>query len=188
MDSCFLATPFDGWNGYNTSIVHAVEPLAAEQLTWRPCAAQRSVGELVRHIAIGRLQWFMRMNAPKSANLVATINDWVTDGDGNRHIIEEAIPIAASAAELVHWLDATWQMIDATLHQWTVEDLAESYRHKFRDATYAVSRQWTIFRILAHDLHHGGQLSIMLGQQGIEAFELTGLGGHIVEPPLADDE
>ena len=48
---------------------------------------------------------------------------------------------------------------------------------------YLVSRQWTVWRILSHDMHHGGQIAMMLAIQGIEAPELRTLGGHIVEPP-----
>jgi uncharacterized damage-inducible protein DinB len=77
-------------------------------------------------------------------------------------------------------------MIEATLDQWTVADLATTYRHTWNGDTYAVSRQWTIWRILSHDIHHGGQLSLMLGMQGIEHFELGDLFGHITLPPLAD--
>lgn len=181
-----LAAVFDGWNGYQTSLVHAVEPLTAAQLAWRPSESHRSVGELVRHIAVGRLQWFMRMDAPESAELAAPIEKWFIDGDGNRYIVEEALSIADNAGELVRWLSATWGMVEATLQRWSVADLSRSYRHKFRGTTYDVSRQWTLFRILAHDLHHGGQLTILLGMQGIDAFELIGLGGHIVEPPHAE--
>ena len=36
-------------------------------------------------------------------------------------------------------------------------------------------------RILSHDSHHGGQIAMMLAIQGIEAFELRAMGGHIVE-------
>jgi hypothetical protein len=38
---------------------------------------------------------------------------------------------------------------------------------------------------MAHDIHHGGQIARMLACQGVEAFELRWLGGHIVLPPLA---
>ena len=34
--------------------------------------------------------------------------------------------------------------------------------------------------------HHGGQIALMLGMQGIEVFELGDLFGHITLPPLAD--
>ena len=45
-----------------------------------------------------------------------------------------------------------------------------------------------LWRILAHDIHHGGELALMLGAQGVEIFELGGLGGHINSPPLADPQ
>jgi len=76
-------------------------------------------------------------------------------------------------------------MIDRTLKTWTVEDLKRTYRHTWRGTIYAVTNQWTIWRIMAHDIHHGGQLVVVLRMQGIEPFELGDLGGHIVEPKLA---
>ena len=76
-------------------------------------------------------------------------------------------------------------MVEATLNAWTVGDLTETYRHTYWGKAYEVSRQWTLWRIMAHDIHHGGQLTILLGMQGIEALELIALGGHIIEPPLA---
>jgi uncharacterized damage-inducible protein DinB len=179
-----LAFVLDGWNGYNTSLAKAIAPLTPEQLAYRS-ADFRSVGELARHIALGRLNWFVRMDAPGSAELAKQIPEWVEDGEGNRHIVEEKVVGAVDAAELVRWLNLSWDMVQTTLSKWTVDDLAEAYLHKFRGTVYAVTRQWTTFRMLAHDIHHGGQLSILLGEQGIEAFELIGLGGHIVEPPVA---
>jgi hypothetical protein len=35
---------------------------------------------------------------------------------------------------------------------------------------------------MSHDVHHGGQLAMMLAMQGVDAFELRALGGHIIEP------
>jgi hypothetical protein len=53
---------------------------------------------------------------------------------------------------------------------------------------FAVTRQWTIWRIMSHDLHHGGELSILLGMQGIDIPDLGDQGGHLtelreIEPP-----
>lgn len=180
-----LSQVLEGWNGYNESIINAIQPLTAEQLAWRPQEGFLSVGELARHISLGRLSWFMRMDAPGSAALVELIDVWEDDSDGNRDIVEAAVAIAGNAAELVRWLERSWQMIDQTLSAWTVDDLSVSYRHVWNGQTWAPTRQWTIWRILSHDLHHGGELSLMLGLQGIEAFELSGLFGHIILPPPA---
>lgn len=185
-DNASLADVYDGWAGHQTSLVHAVAPLTPEQLRWRPAAGLNAVGELARHIALGRLSWFARMDAPGSAALAGRIDAWEQDEDGNRHVVDSALPIAESAADLVRWLEATWQMIEATLETWDVSDLSKTYRHTWNGTVYAVSRQWTIWRILTHDVHHGGQLSLMLGMQGIEAFELGDLFGHVTLPPLAD--
>jgi uncharacterized damage-inducible protein DinB len=183
-DTNSLMAVYEGWDGYRQSIIKAVEPLTAEQLAWRPAAHLRSVGELVRHIALAPIDWFLRMDAPGSHELAGQIEAWEEDPQGNRYVIEDAIPITGQTAELVRWLEATWQMIEQTLTAWTVADLQKTYRHVWRGNTYAVSRQWTVWRMMAHDIHHGGELAVMLGTQGIEIFELGDLGGHIIEPPL----
>ncbi len=181
-----LAGVYHGWSGHQTSLVRALAPLSPEQLRWRPAADLRSVGEVARHVSMGRITWFARMDAPGSAELAGRIDAWEEDADGERHVVESAMPIAESADDLVHWLELTWQMIETTLETWDVSDLSKTYRHTWNGDVYAVSRQWTIWRILTHDVHHGGQLSLMLGIQGIEAFELGDLFGHITLPPLAD--
>jgi uncharacterized damage-inducible protein DinB len=180
-----LAQIYDGWNGYQTSLVNAIAPLTREQLAWRPAPKLRSLGELVRHVSLGRITWFRRMDAPGSAAVSGHIKQWYQDSDQNQHVVEEAIDITEDAAQQVTWLQLTWQMIDQTLASWTTVDLATTYRHQWNNDLYNVPYQWTIWRIMAHDIHHGGEISLMLGMQGIEAFELSALGGHIVLPPLA---
>jgi uncharacterized damage-inducible protein DinB len=177
-----LSTILDGWQGYQQSMVNAVKPLTPDQLRWRPAENFNSVGELVRHISLGRIEWFMRMSAPGSEELASQVLEWEEDEDGNRHIVESAFPIAENPGALVIWLENTWQMIEQTIHTWTVSDIAQTYPHRWNGKIYTPSRQWTIWRIMNHDLHHGGELSLMLGLQGIEAFELSALFGHIVLP------
>jgi uncharacterized damage-inducible protein DinB len=179
-----LKVVLDGWNGYQESLVSAVKPLNPEQLAWRPAENLNSVGELVRHISLGRVVWFRRMHAPGSAEISSQVEYWQQDSVGNQYIDEKKIEIADQASALVHWLELSWQMIDQTLKEWKIADLSQSYRHVWNGTAYAVTRQWTIWRIMSHDIHHGGELSLMLGIQGIQAFELSTLFGHITLPPL----
>jgi uncharacterized damage-inducible protein DinB len=181
-----LQAIFDGWNGYNQSLIHAIAPLSAAQLSWRPEKKINSVGEVARHISLGRITWFMRMDAPGSTELARRIDAWERDPDGNLDIVEDKIPIADQADQLVQWLEFSWEMIEKTLHSWKISDLDQTYRHVWNGESYRNSRQWTIWRILNHDIHHGGEISLMLGMQGIEAFELSALFGHIVLPPRED--
>jgi uncharacterized damage-inducible protein DinB len=106
---------------------------------------------------------------------------WHTDDDGTRRVEEESVP-CDDAALLAEWLALSWQPIQRVLEEWTVDDLF----HTYPLAEYVVSRQWTIWRIMSHDIHHGGQMASMLALQGIDAFELRALGGHVISPPIAN--
>jgi hypothetical protein len=41
---------------------------------------------------------------------------------------------------------------------------------------------------MSHDLHHGGELAILLGLQGIKIPDLGDRGGHLTELPLAGSD
>lgn len=175
-----LMEVYSGWDGYHRSLVSAVAPLSREHLLYRIAAGRRSVGEIAAHIAFGRIGWFDRMDARASKELVAQAEGcWQRWSDAASSVTEDA-------AEIVRWLEAGWQRIETCLRHWTVADLQETYLQQYSGNTYAVSRQWTMWRVMAHDIHHGGQLSVLLAAQGIELPELGDNGGHIVEPPLAD--
>jgi len=170
-----LSKIFDGWDGYQTSILHAIQPLSQEQLAWRPAPNLRSVGELASHIALGRINWFSRIQAPGSAELLQEQN-----------ALSSPTAFAYQKEEIIRWLEMSCQMIADTLNQWTVDDLFRSYHHEYGGKIYRVTYQWTIWRILSHDQHHGGELAIMLGMQGIQVPELGDFGGHLSTPPLAE--
>jgi hypothetical protein len=173
-----LSAIFEGWDGYQTSLVHAVAPLTRAQLEWRPAPGLRSTGELVGHIALGRIDWFVRMGAPGS---LALADQAAAVSQENGAILPE---LMGDAPALVGWLEKSWAMIAATLSAWTTADLFKTYPHEYLGKVYSVSYQWTIWRILTHDVQHGGELALMLGLQGLPAVELGDLGGHLTEPPV----
>jgi hypothetical protein len=79
-----LASILEGWDGYQTSLLHAVTPLTSEQLSWRPAPGRRSPGELVRYMSMGRITWLSRMGAPGMDTVVQSVPRWHTDDDGTR--------------------------------------------------------------------------------------------------------
>jgi uncharacterized damage-inducible protein DinB len=191
-----LMSIFEGWDSHQLALVRAINPLTPEQLAWRPSPHLRSVGEIISHIALGRLFWFYNMGAPGSAELAHQIASLEgdkanTEGLSEMHrwfdaIDELEMAIVEDHSELLRWMEASWQMIETTLSTWTVADLMHTYRHLYQGKMFAVSRQWVIWRIMSHDLHHGGELSILLGLQGIDVPDLGDQGGHLTELPLAE--
>ncbi len=152
-----LARILEGWDGYQTSLLHATTPLTSEQLS------------------------LSRMGAPGMDTVAQHVPRWHMEDDGTRQVAEESVP-CYDAGLLAEWLALSWQPIQRLLEEWTVDDLFQRYPL----AEYVVSRQWTIWRIMSHDIHHGGQLATMLALQDIDAFELRVLGGHVISPPIAN--
>ncbi len=191
-----LMSIYEGWDSHQLALVRAITPLSPAQLAWRPAPHLSSVGELISHIALARLWWFHKMGAPGAASLARQIAPWAGEKANTENLTElhrwmdaieqQEATIVENHTELLRWLEASWQMIETTLTTWTVADLTWTYRHIREGKMYVVSRQWTIWRILSHDLHHGGELAILLGLQGIAIPDLGDQGGHLAELPLAE--
>jgi len=66
----------------------------------------------------------------------------------------------------------TWTMIDDCLRRWTPEDLAARFSRQRRSGAQTFTRQWVIWHLMEHDLHHGGEISQILGSHGVPALDL----------------
>jgi len=91
--SISLSKIFDGWDGYQTSILHAIQPLTHDQLIWRTNPKSRSVGELASHIAVGVAFWILpRISGatPRGSLRLVWLSFWLIN-IGIRMVIMEAI-------------------------------------------------------------------------------------------------
>lgn len=170
-----LKSIFEGWDGYNTSLARAVESLTPEQLRFQPVAELQSLGQIAAHIGAARVIWLGRIGAPGHEELQSQVEVWRRDS-----------AIADDAPKLVDWLNVTWKMVEKVLATWSLEDLSRTYLHPYGGTTYRVSHQWTIWRVMCHDIHHGGQMTVLFEMLGLSPLELCVLGGHITECPVAD--
>jgi uncharacterized damage-inducible protein DinB len=64
-------------------------------------------------------------------------------------------------------------MMDACLGRWSAEDLVVEFPRSRRSGEVrTVTRGWVVWHLIEHDLHHGGEISQILGSNGIPAPEL----------------
>jgi uncharacterized damage-inducible protein DinB len=161
-----LTTYYSGWDDYQISLARTAARLTPEQLAWRPATEHRTVGDLAQHIVEGRIGW---------------IGQFLGEGNAELNAWEPTSPGLPTAGELVHGLEATWQMIEGALTRWTAEDLAQPYSIEYDGKDYRITRQWVLWHVLSHDIHHGGELTLMLGMQGVALPELGDGGGHLAE-------
>lgn len=155
-----LSTFYKGWDVYQDLLVKAIAPLSPEQLALRAAPHLRSIGENAAHIIGTRVGWFHMLMGEGDA-AIAPMDDW-----------DQTNAPARSATELVTGLEATWHMIQNALARWTPQDLDYIFKGERWGRPYELSRQWVIWHVIEHDLHHGGELSFTLGMHNLAALDL----------------
>ncbi|MCA9867098.1 MAG: DinB family protein [Anaerolineae bacterium] len=142
---------YDNWQAYNGKLRTAVAPLTDEQLARQPAAGMWPLGQIVQHIVSVRAGWFSGTLQDEDEAMAAYM-EWGQYDSPWR-----------GAADLARGLDETWAFIESRLRCWTPEECAMTFPDEWEGQVYDVSRSWVIYHVLEHDLHHGGEVSLLLG-------------------------
>ena len=160
-DTSTLSVFYQGWHNYQQLLTKVIAPLPPELLTLRASPQQRSLGEILLHMIGARARWFHEVMGVGGKEL-AEIGTWDLEEEPKR-----------SATELVYGLETTWRVMQEALAGWTPEDM--QYSHAYTDESgksETFTRQWMIWHLIEHDLHHGGEVSLILGMHGLQAPDL----------------
>ena len=147
---------YRGWETYQGYLTSAIAPFTSEQLALRAASHLRSIGILAAHIIAARVVWFHAVMGEGPAELMP-MRMW-----------DEYDPIRQNTAELVTGLETTWSLIQHCLARWTSADLDQTFQR--RDGLF--SRQWIIWHVIEHDLHHGGELFLTCGMHVLPVPDL----------------
>jgi uncharacterized damage-inducible protein DinB len=148
---------YAGWENYEDLLTQAIGPLSADQLAIQAAPTLRPAWELAAHIIAARVYWFHRVLGEGEATL-APLQTWDDPGMPPR-----------GAAELVDGLTTTFALIQGCLDRWTPAMLADP---AVTPRGWATTRQWVIWHVIEHDLHHGGELFFTLGMHGLPTPDL----------------
>jgi uncharacterized damage-inducible protein DinB len=155
-----LAQVYGGWEAYQQRLVTAIAPLRPEQLALQAAPHLRSIWVLTAHLISARVWWFHFVLREGPAS-IAPLVEWDDEGAPAR-----------AASELVGGLNTTWGVIQPALARWTIADLAQTFQRPGVEPPKLYTRQWVIWHVVEHDLHHGGELSFALGMHGLPAIDL----------------
>lgn len=155
-----LTGVYKGWEVYEEKLLNTVAPLMTEQLELRAAPHLRSIGMLITHIIAVRARWFHLAMGEGAPELVQ-VSHWDEDGAAPHRV-----------AELLHELEVTWQTMWECLERWTTADLEHVYTLQRGGQTRTFTRQWIIWHVIEHDMHHGGELGFSLGMHGLAAPDL----------------
>ena len=143
---------FACWSDNQEALIRAVAPLTPEQLQQRPVPLMRTAGEIAAHIVYGRVLHLTH----SLGSAAAAVQPWLA-WDGSN-----AGP--QTAAAIVDGLEATWKLLAETLQRGAPTDPVTD-----DDDTTLLQ---TIWGLLDHDLPHAGELSLLLGAQGLPGVEI----------------
>ena len=145
------ARAFQSWQDYQDALTRAIAPLSEEQLQRRLIPGLRTPGEIAEHIVFGRALHLQRTLGEGTAELTPLVR-W-GNADDPPH----------TAAEIVQGLELTWRFITGCLMRGDPsDDLSEA----------EVVIVQTIWGLLDHDLPHAGELSLLLGADGLPGVEI----------------
>jgi len=164
-----LATLYrPGWENYQHAMVQTIAPLSSQQLALSPGPHQRSIGEILDHMIGARFNWFHLWMGEGDPNL-----DWNDDENNDE-------PGVYRATSLVAMFEKSWHVISCALDRWTPADLEQLFpppashqawlRNQGREEAPAHTRQWIVWHVMEHEIHHGGELSLALGISGVNSF------------------
>ncbi len=151
---------FDGWRAYQEALTDTLAPLNSDQLALRAAPNLRSVGTIAAHMIGARARWFYLLMGEGGDEFEA-LGRW--DRRGAK---------ARTAEELVRGLEATWAGMQAAIARWNPEDWEKSWPGEDDSEPEIITRQWVIWHLIEHDLHHGGEISITLGAHKVKGLAL----------------
>lgn len=157
-----LKQVYAGWDVYAKYLVEAVAPLTPEQLEMRPAANLRSIYEIATHIIGARARWFSQLLGEGGETMAAL------------SLYDRAGQPIRNAAELEMGLERSWAIIAECLGRWTIANLTDTFQDVDPDSgeSETLTRQWVIWHLIEHDLHHGGELFYTLGMHGLPTPDL----------------
>ncbi|MGZ3667994.1 MAG: DinB family protein [Ktedonobacterales bacterium] len=153
-----LAVVYQGWDAYQRDLYKAVAPLSHEQWALPVAPHHWPIARIVQHIVADRVWWFYGWLGEGSPE-VGALARWDEEGQPVR-----------SPAELLAGLEATWGVIEGALARWTPADLGQVFdppatlTEAERNAFGSCTLQWILWHMLRHDIHHGGELALGMGE------------------------
>ena len=134
------------WAAVREGLKQALELLADEQLRFTPREGLRTVGEIAYHIAGTEENWLRLLIYGK------TPATWTPE-----------VPANLTAAEVRAALS---EAHDRTEAQLASADLRQEVTLPWGSRT---TLRWAVWHVLEHEIHHRGEIYLMLGLLGIEA-------------------
>jgi len=146
------AERFDHWATVRAGLLEALALLSDEQLDFVPAERLWSLGKVARHIAEAEEGWFRYV-------VLGELAAWPEFRD-------EDTPTVAEVRSLLNRVHERTERYLETLAE---EELAQAVHTPWGTD---LSLRWIVWHVLEHEIHHRGEIFLMLGLMGMVAPEI----------------
>ena len=140
---------FGHWQSVRRGLIEALDKLSDKQLRFVPCEGLWSLGTVACHIANAEEGWFRYV-------VTRELDKWPP-------LEEERYATIASVKAL---LDEVHQRTQSYLATLDVADLEQTIAVPWGEE---FPLRWVVWHVLEHEIHHRGEIYLMLGLMGMEA-------------------
>jgi uncharacterized damage-inducible protein DinB len=148
-----LSEIFSHWKQVREDLLSTIDKFDDEELSFVPFESSRSAGQIMLHIGDAEDGWFRRVISQE-------IDEW-PDFDLDYYPTTESIKTKLNE---IH--DRT-EMLLGSLE---LDDLDRVIQSPWSEHRFTLG--WIIWHVLEHEIHHRGELSLILGMLGREGLDV----------------
>ncbi|OGO54121.1 MAG: hypothetical protein A2V85_05690 [Chloroflexi bacterium RBG_16_72_14] len=161
-----VARLYPDWPQHAARISDAIRGLTTEQLALRASPDHSPVWALAAHTAGSRVYWLCGVFGEPGADATPFPDPLAELGweDDETH---------PRTAEEIGWaLESSWAVVAGCLGRWTMRSLDTTAERRWRDVVQVHTRASVLNRLFTHDAYHAGEISQLLGVNGLPAIDL----------------
>ncbi len=140
---------FGHWKSVRCGLYEALDKLTDEQLAFTPREGLWSLGKVACHIAEAEEGWFRYV-------VTRELADWPEFAEEDYPSVESVNKLLAGVHDRTENYLATVDVLDVD------RVITAPWGSEF-------SRRWVIWHVMEHEVHHRGEIYLMLGLMGMEA-------------------
>jgi len=155
---------YEGWRRVQDRLDARLPGMSDEQLSLRASAESWPVWAIVAHIACTRVYWLCSVCGEPGIESTP-FTDPANEG------WEDRLDVPRGAGELLMALRSSWAIVDSSLTGWTPEMLQVAFTRTRNGEVQHHTRHSVLTRLVMHDSFHAGEVSLLLGLNGLPSLD-----------------
>lgn len=159
-----VAALYEGWPRIQARLVKRLPEMSPETLALKSSPDGWPIWAILSHLAGTRVYWLCEVFKEPG-------HETTPFGDLSQEGWEDRLDEPRGSDELLRAMESSWQIVLSCLERWTPEMLGESFTRNYGGNIQQHTRQSVLTRMIMHDAFHTGEVSVLLGMNGLPSLD-----------------